>query len=50
MRRLPLLDAYELLEIVGLIQDETTTAALTEEARVWRAVGRHFQGYARDSR
>jgi hypothetical protein len=46
MRRLPLLDAQEFLEVVGDVQDETTTAAITEEARVWRAVGRHLPGYA----
>ena len=46
MRRLPLLDALELLEIVGAVEDETTTAVLTAEERVWHAVGRHLPGYA----
>jgi hypothetical protein len=46
LRRLPALDARELVEIVGTVQDETMTAAITEEARVWRAVGRHLPGYA----
>jgi hypothetical protein len=46
LRRLPWLDAQELLEVVGAVQDETMTTALTEEARVWRAVGRHLPGYA----
>jgi hypothetical protein len=46
MRRLPLLDALELLEIVGVVEDETTTAVLTAEERVWHAVGRHLPGYA----
>ncbi len=46
MRRLPALDVQELLEIVGTAQDETMTAAVTEETRVWRAVARHLPGYA----
>ena len=46
MRRLSWLDAQEVLAIVGTVQDEATTTALTEEARVWRAVARHLPGYA----
>ena len=46
VQRLPLLDAQELLELVGAVEDETMTAALTEEARVWRAVGQHLPGLA----
>ena len=46
MRRLSPFDVQALLEIVGAVQDETMTAALAEEARVWRAIGRHLPGYA----
>ncbi|HEY7064227.1 MAG TPA: hypothetical protein VII06_22290 [Chloroflexota bacterium] len=46
MRRLSLFDAQELLEMVGAVEDETMTTALTQEERAWRAVAAHLPGLA----